>query len=89
MAANLLVLTMPCRVQSLVSLFRCANKLIRGSRFEANPQSAWEAASQGRHFCIQIRDQLRAVLCPQFKYSCRRLEGITVRAAEPHILSAI
>jgi hypothetical protein len=25
--------------------------------------------SQGRHFCIQIRDKLPAVLCPQFKGS--------------------
>jgi hypothetical protein len=30
-----------CWVHSLISLSRCANKLIRSSRFEASPQSAW------------------------------------------------
>ena len=51
---------MACWVDSPVSLSCCANKRITGSRCEASAQSASEAVSHGRHFCIQIRDKLPA-----------------------------
>jgi hypothetical protein len=65
----------PAVSHSLVSLSPCANKRIRGSRFEAAPTVGLGGGLPWSPLLHSNQGQTYCRICPRFKYDCPRLKG--------------